>query len=310
MIRLISGYMKNLIINQVGFSMVQGMVIAGVVAGSSLVATRLLTDQKLAQKNAETRDQIEDLHSVIYSVLQNRQNCEATIVGNSLTSSLLTSTSAPGITLPSVRTANPAAAVYSIHGGNINNTYMNKNVLIQSMNIVYNPAAGTANLKVVYERLQAGDINKKTKRGYGAKRISKDVKIRVQRNPFVTGKPFESCYSLTDSKVSTGSMEQGNDINRELCLEMNNNVTGDGSLTGISVFVWDEATSTCIPNAKCPDHMIFTGIDSLGDVKCRRIEEWANLGNMIDPTTGTCGPGKNVRFQISADKKKVNVVCY
>lgn len=304
--------MKKLILNQIGASIVQGLVIAGVMAGTSLVATRLLTDQKLAQKSAETRDQIEDLHTAIYSFMQNRSNCNATIAGNGITGSLLNATDTTSVPLNNgIYLPNNATPVYRKHNGNIQNTYMNKNVLIDDMKMFYDEPNGIATLRITYERLQSADETKRTKQGYGAKRITKDIKVRIQRNPFVGTQPFESCYAF--SEKNEDSMEDGSDINKELCLEMNNNATvtsAGGLATGKQVFLWDDATSTCIPNAKCPDHMIFTGIDSVGDVKCRRLEDWTDMNDYIGTTIGTCGPGKNIKFQVTADRKKVNIVCY
>lgn len=292
--------MKYLFKSQNGFSLVQGMIVASVLAGSGLVANKLLSEQKLAQKSAETRDQIDDLHNLVYSALQNRENCEATVTGLNLGPALV---SGMNPVIPEVRTFIPPSSfntLVRVHGGNPDNVYMNGNVIIESMQVVYPTAEqGVARIDIGYERLSS-DASKRTKTGYGAKDIKKSVKIRVQRNVLSTDpvKPFKSCYAVTDLK-NTGSSETGNDISKQLCLEMNNNVTGDGQTAGVAMFVWDEANSTCIPNAKCPDHMIYTGVDSTGDVKCRLLSEWADFGTMIQPTSGTCGPNTQARLEVT-----------
>lgn len=304
--------MKNLFNNQLGFSLVQGMIIASVVAGSGLVATRLITDQKLAQKGAETRDQIEDLHSIAYSALQNRDNCKATFDGTGTSTAITNATGVTTFDLPEIRTNSGTTPVLKVHGGDISNTYLNGNVLVKSMKVTYTPTTGKADLNIVYERLNSTDNTKRAKSGYGAKEIKKTMGLRIQKNPFASGtKPFESCYGVTSSKTSDNSLEQGNDINKDLCLQMNNNVSSDGSTTGISVFVWDELTSTCLPNAKCPDHMVYTGIESTGRVLCKSMADVVDMNSFIAPTpaTDTCGPGKRVYFESSPDGKTVKIRC-
>lgn len=305
--------MKNLFNNQFGFSLIQGMVIASVVAGSGLVATRLITDQKLAQKGAETRDQIEDLHQIAYSALQNRDNCKSTFEGTGTNSYISSATTAPvTFALPEIRSNNvavPVLKVYNPADTAANNTYMNGNVLVKSMNVTYTPTTGKADLNIVYERLNAQDVTKRTKSAYGAKEIRKTMGLRIQRNPFNASKPFESCYGVTSAKVSDNSLEQGNDINKDLCLQMNGNIATDGSSTGISVFVWDELTSTCLPNAKCPDHMVYTGIESTGRVLCKSMADVVDMNNMIAPTPDTCGAGKRVYFESYDSGKKVRIRC-
>lgn len=309
--------MKNLFNNQLGFSLIQGMVIASVVAGSGLVATRLIIDQKLAQKGAETRDQIEDLHSIAYSALQNRDNCQATFVGTGTHAAITNATGVTTFDLPEIRSRSGTVPILKVHNGTLNNdsaggnnnTYMNGNVLVKSMKVTYTPTTGKADLNIVYERLNTTDKEKRTKSGYGAKEIKKTMALRIQKNPFDDApKPFESCYGVTSSKTSENSLEQGNDINKDLCLQMNGNISSVSG-TGISMFVWDEVTSTCLPNAKCPDHMVYTGIESDGKVLCKSMADVVNMDTFIAPTTDTCGTGKRVYFEASADGKKVQIRC-
>lgn len=310
--------MKNLFLTQKGFSLVQGMIIAGVMAGSGLVANRMLSDQKSAQRGAETRDQIEDLHAYATATMQNRANCDATFTSVGLEDDLLGATATP-LDIQSIKsydsqtmTTNDVLIKHNgtqVLSGPTKNVYMNGNVIVKDMKTTYTPGTGQAVMRVTYERLNQRDMQVRTKSGYGSKQIIKDIPLRVQRNPFAPGKPFESCYGIATAKTSDGSLEAGSDINKELCNQMTG-VNSDGSHTGTAVFVWDEATSTCIPNAKCPDHLIYTGFDATGRVQCVELSSLMNPGTMIGPTTGTCGPGKNIKFQSSADKKTVSVLCY
>jgi hypothetical protein len=281
-----------------GFSLVQGLVIAAIVAGSSLVATRLLTDQKLAQKGAETRDQVEELHNLIYSVLQNRLNCKETMVGNTLQVALSASGTATAThALTRIRTKDADVVITG-------QRYMNENVELKSMTLL-GQTGGQRNLQIVYERLRGAE-GERTKSGYGAKEIRKTITLRIQRETTGTVGAFSSCYALSGGKSSqnaTNSTETGNDITKQMCEEMN-------PTTGTKAFVWDEANSICRPNAQCPGNQIYTGIDSLGTVKCRNIEDWMDFNQVLDPTApASCPNGAQVRFEIDNVSSKVRIVC-
>lgn len=326
--------MKFLIATEKGFSIVQGMILSGVLAGSALVATKMLSEQKKVQKSAETRDQIEDLHRVVYSALQNRKNCERTIfnAGVSAASNIVTAATVPIDTIVSDNAANPIV-VKKFVSGTIDTTqlYMNGNVIVKDIFISgYNASSGTSTLSIIYERMAgASGANaefKRTKDGYGAKDVRKNVTLRIQRDPFAAGKPFESCYATT-SDSPTGTEDGNRNLARELCEEMNGNKditdgdilkNGSGNLlAGQRMWVWDEASATCLPNAKCPDNEVYTGVDSTGDVKCRSIKDWGDFNNMLAPTQGTCtGPGKRARLKIingtgtPGNPIKVAIECY
>ena len=64
---------------QSGISMVQGMVISAVLSGSALIATRMMTTQKMAIKSAESKDHIIQLHKLVFAALQNREHCLRTL---------------------------------------------------------------------------------------------------------------------------------------------------------------------------------------------------------------------------------------
>lgn len=68
--------------SQSGFSVVQGLMLASAVAAMALVGTKLTTDQKLAQKSNESQSRLEQLHTLIYSTLQNRDHCTETYNAN------------------------------------------------------------------------------------------------------------------------------------------------------------------------------------------------------------------------------------
>jgi hypothetical protein len=152
------------------------------------------------------------------------------------------------------------------------------------------------------------DPAKRLKQGYGAKDIAKSMRIRVQKEP--SSLTFSACYAvmLTGKTTVNGmaSNETGNDISKTLCMQMNTDVTKPA-------FTWDEQLSICKPNSVCATGTVFTGIDSTGSVKCRTIESWTDMNELIDSTApATCPPGYKVKFSTVyvSGLTKVRVTCF
>lgn len=294
--------------NQLGFTLVQGMIIAGIVAGSSLVATRMLTDQKLAQKAAETRDYVEELHNSIYAILQHRRNCRETLVPFQAT--LATGNATP-INI---------STITSFTGGGgytVGNAYMNNNVRLTSATLGPQ-TSGERELELIYERLGngTGDASTRTKQGYGAKRIRRTFTIRIQKIcngstyeiESCPSPTFEGCYAVTDTKnaLANGvtSAETGNEIARQTCIDL-------GSGNPDSAFEWDETQSLCKPKLRCPADQIFTGIETTGSIRCTDIENWMDFNQVLDQNAPNCPTGSTVRLVVDNDPlvKMVRIKC-
>ena len=311
---------------QSGFSLVQGMILSAVLAGSGLVATKMLNEQKMLQKGIETKDQIEELHNVVYSALQNNGNCARTLIDSGVTAAM-TSGPAGVKTLPLQNIKTEAGDVIIQKYDNtqnanenlVNRTYMSGNVQVKDINVRYDNAStdGMGEIEIIYERLQSGkntaaadDGKRKMKEGFGGKSIRKTIGLRVQRNPVLAAKPFTSCYGVTASKATdglAGSAETGNrDVAKDLCMEM---IAGVGA-GETPAFRWDDATSSCLPNSACQDHQIYTGITTTGAVKCRNLNEWVDFNTMIQPTSGACTAGQTAQIQItSTNPVRVRILC-
>ncbi len=280
--------MNRFLRNCDGFSLIQGMIISAVVAGSGLVITKLITDQKLAQVGAETRTAVEELHEQIEGILSDRQHCSATILNN--TGAATNIVTASPVTLNSIWQANATSGTIVV-----GNSYIGNSVLLKSM-VLSAPTSGTRTLTLTYERLTNSS---RTKQGYGAKQISKSFTLRVQQA--ATSTTFVGCYIISlrkDSLNSTSSQDQGNDITKEMCNELS-------ATASRKAFRWDEAKSMCLLETECPTGQIYSGIDSSGDVKCRNIEEWVDFNQVIDTNPTTCALGKQVRFKIVGQKVKI-----
>jgi hypothetical protein len=292
-----------------GFSMVQGMMLAAAVAGSSLVATRLLTDQKLAQKSAETRDQVEQLHKLVYSTLQDKDACTRTLFTG--TPGILGQSPGNLALIPNPQRVNSKVGATVVEQFSLSNQrYMNNNVILDKMVLTY-PGSATATLKVFYQRL-TNDLagTKKLKEGYGAKDIAKTINLKIQRDPLyksggIQTFPYTSCYAVTADSDGTANGEDGNDnLNETMCAQLN---SGESGATG-SFFEWDPTTATCKPKENVCKNVgeVNTGINSNGQVECRRITEWMDTSKMIDQSSAMgCAAGQYVKVNTSGGKIKI-----
>lgn len=299
----------KIFMSQSGFSLVQGMMLAGVVAGSSLVATKLMSDQKLSQKSAETRDQVEQLHKMVYSTLQDKDSCSRTMFDGNFTPGAWTLgkvasdwTLKPSITQIVGKTGVPVA----VSG----NAYMNNNVMLNSIAFVYdNAALGKGTLTFRYQRMNqnaAGTV--RLKNGYGAKDIQKKVVIRIQRDPMLgtpANRPFTGCYTVTSDSDGANGEDGNEDLNKTMCLQLNSQGNAGA---GQSFFDWDDATSTCKPrdNTCKQQGYVNTGINSNGQAECRPIQDWMDTSNVIDQNSvQACPAGQNVTVQFISGKIKI-----
>jgi hypothetical protein len=289
--------------NQSGFSLVQGMMIAAAVAGASLVATRLLTDQKLAQRGAETRDMVEELHATVFTTLQDQENCTATIAEHSPVLSTAILQTSP-VTVLAIRSKADTATATVVQAGT---KYMANQVLVKSISFPAVATVGTErNIEIVYERLSAVQLQGK---GYGAREIKKIIPVRLRRNPITS--TFAGCSAYARAQGTTNSVASQDNVNldmaRQICDELN---AGDGAGAQQELFVWDTTNNVCKPNpSPCPASTIFSGVDSTGVVLCRDIRDWVDFNQILDPTTTTCPAGASVRFEIDNVGKKVRIRC-
>ena len=297
-------------LRQSGLSLVQGLIVSSLVAGSALISTRLIQDQKLLLKSTESRDQIDQLHRMVYATLQNREHCKATLVSNSIAVANLND-GARTLTKVVTKTNTGATAdVFQINDGSSwdpSKIYMNGNVMIRSMTFLTPQAtdpAGQNNitypskLRVEYARMEGKDANKRTKVGYGGKQIKKDIPIILQRNTS-TG-AIDGCYAVQLGQDNNGMLSEGNNnINQEFCSKLGTN----GSL-----YIWDSAANKCVlKNNVCPPKFVFAGINSNGNANCKPLTDY--LGFMVDTSSvASCPDGASVSLTTDA-AGKVKVTC-
>ena len=277
--------LTKLIKSQSGFSIVQGLMLSAAVAGMALVGTKLMTDQKMAEKGADSKDKVEQLHKMIYSILQNKDHCNATFTANTLTTptSLLTS----GLTksLNSINTTGGPAFVANTPGVyNSQLMYMNNSVSINGMSILFPTILNDnyATLSITYGRMEKNDMGKRSGSGYGSQTIRKNISIKLQRE----NGNFEGCYATDLSNK---------DSVKEFC-------------DSFALLTWDANQNICrYKDLKCNPGELFAGFDSTGTKKCYKVEQWMDMSNLVDPSPTSCIGATSVGLEQVG--KKVKIVC-
>ena len=287
---------------QSGFSMVQGMIISAVLAGSALVATRMFTTQKMAQRASEYKDQIAELHKMIFGTLQNREHCLRTfvtplanvLVNNSYPVTNVQADSGTGQTQFSVNPSSTSGPMY-----------MNGNVRINSMTLNTTANLGDPQPLVInYMRLEGKDMGGglSSNRGFGGKSISKTIYVRLQRaNAGST--TINGCYAIEVN--SDSDTNQGNsDLNKDFCEGL-----GTGAGEAESLYTWDETRNTCVlKNNICADKFVFEGIDSTGLAICRPFQDY--IPYFLETGAQPCPPDKAfVTIVRNTTTGKVSIQC-
>lgn len=290
--------------------MVQGLVVSGVLAGSALISTQLIKDQKKLSKGVETRDQIEQLHRMVYATFQNREHCMATLAGAGITTATLGGADRTINQIFSKTAAASTQEAFRTFNGTPGTIYMNGNVNIQSMRMIFPKATDPAGqnvitypskIRVEYARLEGKtDPTKRTKDGYGAKRVAKDIPIMLQRNPSTNA--IDGCYAVQLGETINGqTLEGNNNLNQEFCSNLG---------SGGSLYVWDSAANKCVlKNNVCPDKFIFGGIASNGNALCYEFTNY--MDSLVDTSVAaSCSTtsGATVSLTTGPDGK-VRITC-
>ncbi|MES2525828.1 MAG: hypothetical protein V4598_02025 [Bdellovibrionota bacterium] len=293
----------RIFLSRSGFSMVQGMVISAVLAGSALIATRMFTTQKMALKTSETKDQIAELHKMIFSTLQNREYCLRTFVTPLAVVGVSGSYS---VTNVKTMTGGAEEDQFVANTGSASGmTYMNGNVRINSMRLNTTGDLSEPQPFVInYMRLEGKDANGvRSKTGFGGKSISKTIYIRLQRDPSALT-TINGCYAIelnTDSDTGQGN----SDLNKTFCEGL-----GTGAGEHESLYTWDETRNTCVlRNNICDPGFVFEGIDSTGLKLCRPFADY--LPYFLESGAKPCPPDKAfVNIVRDSGTGKVSIQCY
>lgn len=306
---------KKLLRSQTGFSIIQGMMLAAAVAGMAYVGTRLTTDQKLAQKGSESKGRVEQLHAMIYSIMQNKDHCTETFLKAGIVPAVNSCYKAPPMTLTSctdmvstpgvVWTKGNPAAVFKVKAASTTYdstlVYMNNSVTINEVHVTFPASLSShADMKILYGKIDSADTGARTGKGYGSKTVAKTIKLKIQRDP--TTNAFESCYAV--------DVNENQDMVKDFCegLGADNN-TGTASL-----FTWDATHQKCVLiDNQCDLGEVFTGFDSNGQKLCYKVKDWMDFGALIDGTANQCNSVNRPRMHfgtIPGNKVQIQCECY
>lgn len=254
-------------INQKGFSIVQGLMLAGLLSGTALVTSRLVADQKKAAVSAESKDAVDDLERIIFNYLQHSEHCYATLQGNSAVSPL---SGTKNIT--TIRAANyvndislnPNSQQVIFQTGK---TYFENNISIKQMQLTYQ-SANSATLKVDVSRNVKSE---RTKNGFGGKDLSKEIKLVIKRNALNS---FSGCYAVKKSNSDIGEGGTEN-IVKTFC-------EGLGE-----PFEWNETNKNCLLKAQhhqCPNGQYVIGISTTGIITKFKKIVYKDFAGVVVPT--------------------------
>lgn len=264
------------LLSQSGFSIIQGMLLAAAVAGMAYVGTKLTTDQKMAQKGIESKGRVEQLHSMIYSVLQNKDHCTESLLVNAVTlPAPSTNYAILGVWTKGSSPSTPVFGIKTFYHATRDLVYMNQSVTINSLMVDIPADLGThANLKIEYGKLEDQKSRVQSGKGYGAKQVAKNIKIKFQTNP-ATG-TIESCYAVDEA--------ENQDMIKDFC----EGLGADNDTSTPNLFEWSDSFQRCVlKDINCPSGQVFAGYDSNGIRKCYAIKDWMNVGDLIDQTSLT-----------------------
>ena len=272
--------------SQNGFAIVQGLMLAAAVAGMAYVGTKMITDQRMAEKGVESKSKLEQLHASIYSILQNQENCLATV--NHLTNTRPTGAESWG-EFNNIITAGNTTPIFVSQAYDATKFYMGRSIVINSMALKYTsyPIVQRAVLRIEYAKLEDENVNRRTGKGYGSKSITKNIQITATSDG-ATG--IKSCYA-----VNVGENET---LVKDFCNELGADT--NATTAGDTLFTWDETYNRCvIKDLKCPSGRVFAGWDSNGGRRCNEIKDWMNLGNVLDTSPVLCPKNStSVKFVI------------
>lgn len=288
-----------------GFSMVQGMVISAVLAGSALMVTRMMSTQKMSQRSAETKDQIGELHKQIFATLQNREHCLTT-----LSTPLATVATNSTYPVPDIKTkpetTGAGQTMFRVNTGSpTGDMYMNGNVRINSISLRTNADLSLPQPLVInYVRLEGKNANGvRSGMGFGGKSISRTINVRLQRAS-AASTTINGCYAV-ETNADSDSGQGNSDLNKDFCERL-----GTGTGEAQSLFTWDETRNTCVlKDTVCPNKTVFEGVNSTGLPICRPFEDYVPY--FLAPGTNPCPPSKaGVKLIYDAGTNKVNIQCY
>jgi hypothetical protein len=274
------------VLNARGFSMLQGIFVAGGLAAAALVGTKVLSNQKALQTAVQARDSIEQLHTLIFTTLQNRNHCSATYFANGLKSvqpegeyelhTIHVQDTVEAFTEPvqgpvenSRSDDHGRPVILRVFDERPGNLYVNGTIAIKSLRLQVPSNLGTPGLlKITYSKRS----NPQTE----WKELQKSISIKFNDSPSHVGKIL-SCNAYA------GKADE--DLLKSAC-------------ESIPLFSWNEVTESCLlKDLSCSTGTLLTGVSASGVPDCKKFHEAIDIGTLVDlsPVSG-CANARVVRF--------------
>ena len=296
--------------------MLMGLLLSGLLATSALMISRLLIDQKKGMKVAQSNDESEELHQLIYTLLLNSDSCKKTLDVGIIANNLDQPSGSTGSTYINLFKDNLTNMnIYEIHtkdtqvialgasnapsriGFGTNSVSSVETKLIKSIILspMKNPVIGIRNLEIYYSKHN----NDSSQSGLVMSQVKKVIPLRVKTKP--SGK-FESCYAIASNDWS--DTNDTYDLPKKMCDGM---YSGTSTSTGQKALVWDDLTSTCTLKLNCPKGEIYSGIKQDGTVDCRKLEDLFDYNLVLGSMPVSCPIDSEVSFKIFGSE--VRIVC-
>lgn len=244
--------------SQAGVSIVQALIMTAVLASLAVTGTMIITDQKKSIKTIDSKNSVEEVHRMIYSILQNEAHCLNTLYQNGFTGTLYPDSN---MVLDTIRVAVSNDIVFE---SSPTVRYDENKVRIDSMVLRF-PAdfseAGELSIRYGIKKTPGPDSPETI--------IPKKIAITFKRNSPTS---LTGCSSVVlDSATPAGGNET---VLKEACEDF-------------KIMTWDDNLKTCnLKDTICPPDKIFAGVDETGEEICKSVQDY--LPYLISTDTNTC----------------------
>jgi hypothetical protein len=286
------------IFNQAGVSLPEILVGAGILAGVSLAGSKLMQDQKVAQKRVEHDQKLADYHQALVRTLSSAGNCNATLRNfynlNIISGSVPvlrrctsgcnevrnrnTSYDASSVT-GSVAIITPGASSFTDDTQN----WAMTQVVVDSTSSV--TRSGRLVLKATYRH----KISNKS--------IIKDIPLNVRFD----GGLFKECLNAEENSVVN--------LQNDLCKTMNL-VNSSGTIE-TTAGLWNESTQNCqVQITKtCGVGMQYAGVDSTGRLRCQPVVKDNDVNALQNNNAMSCPAPQRPSLQYDYSTQRMVIRC-
>jgi Tfp pilus assembly protein PilV len=286
-----------------GFSLIEVMIGASILAGIGLTSAHLFKESRQAQKRIEFDQQLETYHQTLAKNMNNPANCNATLKQYVPSGSAITSQNINTLyrctsgCLDNNATADLSFDAYTpgAYGGTpmiavTNYTDASNIWRVDQINMSGRNNSGNIFFKINYT------LNPRIP---GSRTISRDIVVNTR----FSGGQFKECVNSQESSI--------NNLQNDLCKSLNLSeaiVASDGRMAR-----WDDATQTCIvdgsKDCSTTPGMQVDGIGTDGIVRCKPIVNNTDAAALQNPAVVTCAPTERTQAYFDTATKTLRIRC-